>query len=380
MKPRFAALLALPLLSAAQSDDRFPPVQLWQCLPGSATQSWALNATEQPAGQVRIALNASLLWDLSGPTNTTGTAVHLVHPFASTYASQRWRFDVARGGTIESVFAPGKCASPAVAVAGAPLVLAPCASPDVARFTFDAARGVLTLAGDATLCVDSGSAASCATPPTSAFPFCDERAAPAARAADLAGRLVDGELASLLSNTNFGLPRFGLARVGFGEALHGSLAACVETPAPGSSGCPTSFPHLHLLGGSFNRSLWHAIASAIADEGRAYFNLVNRSSHLITWAADINPLRDPRWGRGQEVRWPFLLPALEPPPLLTPQTCPDRLPRRTRCTFQSLRTSTRAGCRRATTRATSSSCRQQSTGRAMTSRTRQMRMVTRSRA
>ena len=61
--------------------------------------------------------------------------------------------------------------------------------------------------------------------------------------------------------------------------------------------CPTSFPHATLMGGSFNRSLWRAVASAISDEGRALHQ--TNGYALITWAPDINPFRDPRWGRGQ---------------------------------------------------------------------------------
>jgi beta-D-xylosidase 4 len=194
------------------------------------------------------------------------------------------------------------CAVPRGAFAGAPLVLAPCGSSALEAFTHDAAAGTFALAASPSLCIDAGTAAgSCADAPTSAFPFCDPALDARARAADLAGRLTADEAASLVSNENFGVPRFGIARVGYGEALHGYLRECVATPVPGSTGCPTSFPHLHLLGGSFNRTLWHAVAAAIADEARAYFNLVNRSSHLVSWAPDINPFRDPRWGRGQEV-------------------------------------------------------------------------------
>ena len=59
--------------------------------------------------------------------------------------------------------------------------------------------------------------------------------------------------------------------------------AGIVNPAPGTTGCPTSFPHALLMGGSFNRSLWHAIATVISTEGRAIFNAVNRSSR--EWSA-----------------------------------------------------------------------------------------------
>lgn len=68
-----------------------------------------------------------------------------------------------------------------------------------------------------------------------------------------------------------------------------------------STGCPTSFPHATLLGSTFNRSLWHSISSTISDEGRALHN--SNGYALITWAPDINPFRDPRWGRGWWCTW-----------------------------------------------------------------------------
>lgn len=296
--------LALLAFSAALAtvrgqDPRFPVVQLWTCAAGAASQRWSL-ANASGFGRVVLAsaeATTNVGWDLNGPSNATGTYLHLVQPLKSP--SQQWRFDTS-SGHIASLFAPRSCVTPAFAGAGAELVLGACSDPN-AGFAVNAATGVITLASDPTLCVDSGSNASCATLPTSAFPFCDVDASPSVRAADLASRLTPSELASFLSNDNHGVPRLGVPRVGYGEALHGYLRPCIATPVPGSTGCPTSFPHLHLLGGSFNRSLWHATALAIADEARAYYNLINRTSHLVSWAPDINPFRDPRWGRGLEV-------------------------------------------------------------------------------
>ena len=220
---------------------------------------------------------------------------------------------------------------PAVAaVAGMPLTLQSCSLNT--SFLLDNSTGAFHLQQDPTLCIDAGAVANCSLPPTSGFPFCNPALAPAERAQDLSERMSVGELASFLGNENYGVPRLGVPRVGYGEALHGLLRNCVETPVSNSTGCPTSFPHLLLLGGTFNRSLWHSVAAAISDEARAYFNLVNRTSHLVSWvrgqppahclpaqplphlpllppspctwsqkAPDINPYRDARWGRGQEV-------------------------------------------------------------------------------
>ncbi|GJT67264.1 probable beta-D-xylosidase 6 [Tanacetum coccineum] len=60
----------------------------------------------------------------------------------------------------------------------------------------------------------------------------------------------------------------------------------------------TSYPQVIVTTSSFNRSLWFSIASAIAVEARAMYNV--GQAGLTFWAPTINVLRDPRWGRGQE--------------------------------------------------------------------------------
>ena len=49
---------------------------------------------------------------------------------------------------------------------------------------------------------------------------------------------------------------------------------------------------------SFNRSLWRAVGSALGREGRALHNANLDAANF--WAPDVNPFRDPRYGRGQE--------------------------------------------------------------------------------
>lgn len=58
------------------------------------------------------------------------------------------------------------------------------------------------------------------------------------------------------------------------------------------------FPQVIVTTSSFNRTLWYAIASAIAVEARAMYNV--GQAGLTFWAPTINVFRDPRWGRGQE--------------------------------------------------------------------------------
>jgi beta-glucosidase-like glycosyl hydrolase len=60
----------------------------------------------------------------------------------------------------------------------------------------------------------------------------------------------------------------------------------------------TMFPQVILSAASFNRSLWRAVAEAVAVEARAMHNA--GQAGLTYWAPNINVFRDPRWGRGQE--------------------------------------------------------------------------------
>lgn len=60
----------------------------------------------------------------------------------------------------------------------------------------------------------------------------------------------------------------------------------------------TSFPQPILMGAAFDDQLIYDVASVISTEARA-FNNANRGG-LDYWTPNINPFKDPRWGRGQE--------------------------------------------------------------------------------
>ena len=293
----YRVLFVLTATTQAAAYD-FTNVQLWKCLPTSPTQSWVLNTTGLPAGSSRIALSHPTstysVWDLNGPSNKSGTAIHLVYAYPNP--AQSWHFSNTSGLISSPTYAKGMCATALYPVGGAPLALERCdgsgaSSSSLQAFAYDPGTGAFHLQADPTLCIDAGSFTNCSMPPTSTFPFCDTSATPEARAADLAGRMETSELAYFLGNGNAGVPSLGVPKLGYGEALHGLLKGCLPTPVANSTGCPTSFPHLLLLSGTLNRTLWHSIAHAIGDEGRAYFNLANRSSHLISWAPDINAFR-----------------------------------------------------------------------------------------
>ena len=262
--------LSFALRSAQPTRDT--NVQLWFCN-NPATQSWDLNTTS-----TRIALAATpFVWDIDGPSNKTGALIHLF----TVYKTLSQLYNYTADFQFESLYAPGMCVTASTPlIAGVPLSLQPCTKGgSIAQtFAYNSSTRTLILASNPTLCVDAGSSTNCSMPPQSSFPFCNHLLPPETRAADLVSRLTVPEIAQLLSNKNIGIPRLGVPALHYGEALHGYVTSCITNPAPGTTGCPTSFPHALLMGGAFNRTLWHAVATVISTEGRAIFNAVNRSS------------------------------------------------------------------------------------------------------
>src|SRR5690606_37424702 len=117
------------------------------------------------------------------------------------------------------------------------------------------------------------------------------------RAKDLVGRLTRGEKIAQLVHDTPAIERLGIPRYSWwNEALHGVAR----------SGPATVFPQAIGLAATFDPNLVKQVAEAIADEARAKFNsarrLDNRDRYagLTFWSPNINLLRDPRWGRGQE--------------------------------------------------------------------------------
>lgn len=140
----------------------------------------------------------------------------------------------------------------------------------------------------------------CQPPHHNSYPFCDPSLPIPARAHSLISHLTLPEKISQLSNNASAVPRLGLPRYQWwSESLHG-----VASNGPGinfSTGpvpSATSFPQVILSAAAFNRTLWRAIAGAVAVEARAMYNV--GQAGLTFWAPNINIFRDPRWGRGQE--------------------------------------------------------------------------------
>ena len=81
------------------------------------------------------------------------------------------------------------------------------------------------------------------------------------------------------------------------EALHGVASSPgVNYSTTGDFNSSTSFPMPISLGATFNDDLVFNVASIISTEARA-FNNVDRAG-LDFWTPNINPFKDPRWGRG----------------------------------------------------------------------------------
>ena len=158
-------------------------------------------------------------------------------------------------------------------------------------------------------------AASCwSSPAISGEKFCDRTASPNERVADLLPRLSTPEKLARLEWGSHAPPiaRLGLPAMYHMECQHGiwngAGASATPTgclvPSGNSSGCPTSFPVLAVLGASFNKSAVHAVASAISTEARALHNVApgrdgtGAMAALTVWSPNTNLIKDARWGRG----------------------------------------------------------------------------------
>jgi len=116
------------------------------------------------------------------------------------------------------------------------------------------------------------------------------------RVSDLLGRLTLEEKAAQLNHMNDGVPRLNIPMWGgWNQTLHG-----VWSKEP-----TTLFPAPIAMGATWDPGLVHSIADAMSDEGRALYNAKAqgpRSRHGLVYRSPvINLVRDPRWGRIQEV-------------------------------------------------------------------------------
>jgi hypothetical protein len=317
-----SALLSLTTLATALSAPlRVLPCSFWNG--GTDSEGWAL--TEGASGAVTIANTAggtTLCLDAAGTTPTAA-------PCDAASASQQWRTDHKGTAPGELHIYTGAAAAedPAarcLMVAGSTytlgpgLLLAPCAQ---TRFRKHAVLWSINgtslvshgggCCGDIfetrPVCLAVDTQPRCADLTDAGW--CDVGRNASARAAALLGAMTLGEKASNMDSHNFGVPRLAVPPNVFSEALHGMCAGCgaPHTDAASghtSTGCPTSFPQVISMGAAWNRSLWSAVGAAVSDEVRGLYaqgSAVAWESALFLWAPNVNPFRDPRWGRGQEV-------------------------------------------------------------------------------
>ncbi|KAF9452025.1 glycoside hydrolase family 3 protein [Macrolepiota fuliginosa MF-IS2] len=149
----------------------------------------------------------------------------------------------------------------------------------------------------------------CTNGPLSSTVVCDATQDPATRAKALIQMFTDEELTQNTDNVSPGVPRLGLPSYQWwSEALHGVASSPGVTFAPsGEFSFATSFPQPIVLAAAFDTDLVKAVATVISTEARA-FNNVHRAG-LDFFTPNINPFKDPRWGRGQETPGedPFLI-------------------------------------------------------------------------
>ncbi|KAL2196727.1 glycoside hydrolase family 3 protein [Corynascus similis CBS 632.67] len=141
----------------------------------------------------------------------------------------------------------------------------------------------------------------CTKPPLSEIKVCDRTLSDAERAAALVAALTDEEKLQNLVSKAQGAPRIGLPAYNWwSEALHG-VAYAPGTQFRDGSGdfnSSTSFPMPLLMAAAFDDELIEDIGAVIGTESRAFGNA--GWSGLDYWTPNVNPFRDPRWGRGSE--------------------------------------------------------------------------------
>ncbi|EWG50725.1 hypothetical protein FVEG_09861 [Fusarium verticillioides 7600] len=140
----------------------------------------------------------------------------------------------------------------------------------------------------------------CTKGPLSKNGICDTSLSPAKRAAALVAALTPEEKVGNLVSNATGAPRIGLPRYNWwNEALHGLAGSpggrFADTPPYDAA---TSFPMPLLMAAAFDDDLIHDIGNVVGTEARAFTNGGWRGVDF--WTPNVNPFKDPRWGRGSE--------------------------------------------------------------------------------
>ncbi|KAI1812563.1 beta-xylosidase [Poronia punctata] len=146
--------------------------------------------------------------------------------------------------------------------------------------------------------VSAGVLPDCESDPLKSNGICDKTASPRDRAAALVAAMKTSEKLANLVSKSPGASRIGLPAYNWwSEALHG-VADAPGIDFDGDFDSATSFPMPILMASAFDDELIEKVANVIGVEARAFGN--NDHSGIDYWTPDINPFRDPRWGRGAE--------------------------------------------------------------------------------
>ncbi|KAF2028145.1 glycoside hydrolase [Setomelanomma holmii] len=139
----------------------------------------------------------------------------------------------------------------------------------------------------------------CTNGPLKNETICNKSASPLARAKSLVALYSLEEKINATSSGSPGVRRLGIPPYQWwNEGLHGIAGPYTNFSKQGDYSYSTSFPQPILMGAAFDDALITEVAIVISTEARA-FNNANRTG-LDFWTPNINPFRDPRWGRGQE--------------------------------------------------------------------------------
>ncbi|KAH7304624.1 glycoside hydrolase superfamily, partial [Rhexocercosporidium sp. MPI-PUGE-AT-0058] len=141
----------------------------------------------------------------------------------------------------------------------------------------------------------------CVNGPLAKNSICNKSLDGQTRAKALVSALTQAEKILNMQSASPGVSRIGLpAYDWWNEALHGvAISPGVNFSISGKDySYATSFPMPITLGAAFDDDLVYKIATVISTEARAFSN--GGQAGLDYWTPNINPYRDPRWGRGQE--------------------------------------------------------------------------------
>jgi beta-glucosidase-like glycosyl hydrolase len=271
-------------------------MDVWECDGSSARMAFAVL-------DGMLVLNKGGNLALGVVSNASGTPLTL-QPAAPSWST---RFTLRGDGTLFHE-ASGRCAvvSPGavmpVVPPGAPVKLFGCGKSADATWVLDGALVRSGLASSPPLCLDAQTRVSCASLDWASHLYCNNSLPRKQRLDDLVDRLTQSDAIWLMSRLR-GVPRLGLPDLNYYEALHGVRSSlCLPNPAPGSTGCATSFPVPIAQAASFNKTLWRAVANAIGNEARAVYNVLPGPSTagLMYYAPNSNIFMNPLWGRGME--------------------------------------------------------------------------------